>query len=318
MRQFRLISVVLAIIFASISYAQTNENLILQYWGGKDDPYKQTFLDLCKTSNDRNYNEEVYSKYYAENRNDILRKIDENAFIDVINDGGYVEKVIKKAEKYAMIFEAIPVVLEAGMQGYTQAKALQAQEKAIEAERQAQLRAEQQVRSAQNKQKYADFQTMTNRKVYSSDNRSVNSDFIGQGSYNDLLTSDPNWNAQVQMWVQQYGVEKTREIVKQQRSNDYQQSIQVSNIYSQNQTGGERVVFAVTSSRQQIKIKIRGNSIVAYSTGVNQLGKQEWISVLPSVGFSKTGPGTLYDSGSLSKEFSYAANLNGLQIYFDM
>lgn len=213
--------------------------------------------------------------------------------------------------------EIAMAILGGVIEGLAQSKQMEAEKKRQEAERQAQFRAEQQARVAQNKQKYAEFQTMTN-KTYSSNYQTNLSSYRTQGSYNDLLTSDPNWNTQVQMWVQQYGVEKTREIVRQQRASNYQQSVQSSRSNSYNQSMSGRIISAVTSSRQQLKIKVNGNSVVAYSNGLDQVGRQKWTSVLPAAGISRTGAGSLYNSGNLSKEFSYTANINGTQIYFDM
>lgn len=208
------------------------------------------------------------------------------------------------------------------LEGLAQSEQMKAEKKLLEAERQAQIRAEQQARAAQNKQKYAEFQTMTN-KTYSSNYQTNLSSYRTQGSYNDLLTSDPNWNTQVQMWVQQYGVEKTREIVKRQRASNYQQSIQSSrsNSYNQsmsnsyNQSMSERIISAVTSNRQQLNIKVRGNSVVAYGIGSDQFGRKKWTSLFPPAGISRTGVGI---TGNSSTEFSYTANINGTQIYFDM
>lgn len=209
------------------------------------------------------------------------------------------------------------IVADAAAEGIAAGQQRQAVINQRETERKAQQYAEQQARVAQNKQKYADFQAMTNKNAHSSDYQSY-STTTSQGNYSDLLTSDAAWNTQVQIWVQQYGVEKTREIVSKKRATDYQQSVKANHNNSQNQAGKERIIFAVTSSRQQVKIKVRGNLIVAYSIGLDQIGKQDWKAVVPSANISKTGAGTLYNDSGLSKEFSYTSNVGNIQIYFDM
>ncbi len=208
------------------------------------------------------------------------------------------------------------ILVQSVAAGATTYQAANAEKKQREAALKEQQRAEQAARVAQNKEKYAQFQAMTNRKA-SSSNYQSNQSYTTQGSYNDLLTSDPNWNTQVRMWVQQYGVERTREIVRQKRNNDYQQSIQNNKTYSQSQIGTERIISAVTSNRVQVKIKVRGNVIVAYSNGLDQFGRQNWSSVIPNANITRTGVGTLHTNG-LGKEFSYTANLGGVQIFFDM
>ena len=87
----------------------------------------------------------------------------------------------------------------------------------------------------------------------------------------------------------------------------------MSNSY--NQSMSERIISAVTSNRQQINIKVRGNSVVAYGIGTDQFGRKKWTSLLPPAGISRTGVGI---TGNSSTEFSYTAKINGTQIYFDM
>lgn len=221
--------------------------------------------------------------------------------------------------KYNTIaFEQVAgIAANATVQGVAAGQQRQAIIKQREAERKAQQYAEQQVRAAQNEQKYADFQAMTNRSVHSSDYQ-THSTITSQGSYSDLLTSDAAWNTQVQMLVQQYGVEKAREIANKNKTNNYQKSVQTSQNNLQNQVGKEKIISAVTSSRQEVKIKVRGNVIVAYSIGLDQIGRQNWKALIPSANISKTGVGTLYNESGLAKEFSYTSNVDNTIIYFDM
>lgn len=309
----KIIPFILLILCVNNIHSQESINLILQYYGYKDNPYKEVFIANNLSTDATQEEIENISNYYDSNEKEILAKYDYECHAFYLKA---LEKVREKNR--ANMAVGANVVMEAVAQGvstYNQQKAIEEQQKA---EKEAQWHSEQQVRVAQNKQKYAEFQAMTNNKVHTSNYQSRSTTTTLQSNYNDLLTSDASWNTQVQMWVQQYGVEKTREIVKQKRANDYQQSVQTNNNYSQNQQSNERIISAVTSNRQQINIKVRGDVIIAYSNGVDQIGKQSWVSVLPNVGISKTGAGSLYNSGNLSKEFSYTASLNGTQIYFNM
>ena len=292
-------------------------SFIQQFYGYSSNPYLDDFIKYNLPENASQEDLNIIVNYYTQNKRTIITSFDKEVLLPIWRGQRDVEK--KKAEKFVnAVSTIVQVAVETTPQiiaNIEQQKAIEKQEEAIRKEEQ---RAQLQAMMAQNKQKYAEFQAMSNTKVYSSDSQSNTSSYTTQGSYNDLLTSDPNWNKQVQMMVQQYGVEKTREIVKQKQANDYRQSIQSSNSSSYNQSVSEKTISAVTSNRQQIKIKVRGNSVIAYSNGLDQVGKQNWISVVPGAGISRTGAGSLYSTGNLNKEFSYTANVNGTQIYFDL
>lgn len=213
--------------------------------------------------------------------------------------------------------KVVNILANATVQGIAAGQQRQAeinQEKAIRAQQQ---KAENEKLIAKSKENAAQRNAiLKNNKP----NNQYNSNIISnaQGGYKDLLTSDPAWNTQVQMWVQQYGVEKTREIIKKQRENDYQQSIQANKNDTNTHENNEKIISAVTSSRRQVKIKLRGNVIIAYSNSLDQTGKQKWTPVVPNANISKTGIGTPYNSNNLSKEFSYTSNVGNTQIFFDM
>ena len=302
----------LLLLWATNAIAQESNNLILKFWGYNDDPYKINFVNSNLSEGTSNEDIQKIIDFYIQHEEEILSRFDLESHLI------YVQKATKETEQKAIQIQnssnAITNAVMGMIEQNRQEKVLKEQEKAIKKEEQWERL---QATTAANKQKYAEFQTMTNKKASTSSN-SYQSRSTSQGSYNDLLTSDPNWNKQVQMWVQQYGVEKTREIVNQKRASDYQQSVQSSHSNSYNQSMSDRIISAATSSRQQLKIKVRGNSVIAYSNGIDQLGRQEWTPVLPGAGISRTGAGSLYSTGDLSKEFSYTANINGTQIYFDM
>lgn len=309
----KIIPLILFMLCVNNIHSQESTNLILQYYGYKENPYKETFIANNLSTDATQEEVKEIANYYDVNEKEILKKFDYEYYVS------YSEALNKQREKKREAMAVgLNMIMGAAAQGvatYNQQKAIEKQEKAAKVEQQ---KAELAVQQAKNKQKYAEFQAMTSNKVHTSDYQSRSTTTISQSNYNDLLTSDGAWNKQVQMWVQQYGVEKTREIVKQKRANDYQQSVQTNNNYYQNQSNNENIISAVTSNRQQIKIKVRGSVVVAYSNGVDLIGKQNWVSVIPNAGISRIGAGSLYNSGNLSKEFSHTASLNGMQIYFDM
>lgn len=291
-------------------YAQESVNLIFKYNGFSDDPYKVSFVASNLSANGSEEETAKLSEYYIQNEKEILYSFDCNNFLQYITDIAKAKEERKQqmAAGWNILINATAMGIAAGKQRQTE---IDNQKMIQQAERQAQM----DKLKAQNKQKAEAFNRMQNSSYYTSDEQQAHN---VQNGYSDLLTSDGAWNTQVQMWVQQYGVEKTREIVKQKKANDTQQSIQTNNNYSQNQSNNENIISAVTSNRQQIKIKVQGNVITAYSNGIDQIGRQNWVPVVPNAGISKTGAGSLYNNGNLSKEFSYTASLNGIQIYFDM
>lgn len=291
-------------------YAQESVNLIFKYNGFSDDPYKVSFVASNLSANGSEEETAKLSEYYIQNEKEILYSFDCNNFLQYITDIAKAKEERKQqmAAGWNILINATAMGIAAGKQRQTE---IDNQKMIQQAERQAQM----DKLKAQNKQKAEAFNRMQNSSYYTSDEQQAHN---VQNGYSDLLTSDGAWNTQVQMWVQQYGVEKTREIVKQKKANDTQQSIQTNNNYSQNQSNNENIISAVTSNRQQIKIKVQGNVITAYSNGIDQIGRQNWVPVVPNAGISKTGAGSLYNNGNLSKEFSYTASLNRMQIYFDM
>lgn len=291
-------------------YAQESVNLIFKYNGFSDDPYKVSFVASNLSANGSEEETAKLSEYYIQNEKEILYSFDCNNFLQYITDiaNAKEERKQQMAAGWNILINATAMGIAAGKQRQAE---IDNQKMIQQAERQAQM----DKLKAQNKQKAEAFNRMQNSSYYTSDEQQAHN---VQNGYSDLLTSDGAWNTQVQMWVQQYGVEKTREIVKQKKVNDTQQSIQTNNNYSQNQSNNENIISAVTSNRQQIKIKVQGNVITAYSNGIDQIGRQNWVPVVPNAGISKTGAGSLYNNGNLSKEFSYTASLNGMQIYFDM
>lgn len=111
-------------------------------------------------------------------------------------------------------------------------------------------------------------------------------------SYRDLLTSDPDWNRAVQMSVHEYGVAKTRELIKQGRLGG-------------STTSGNKVreVFGITTTGQQIKLRVQntnnGPIIIAYRNG-GPSAEESWLSVQSDA----LNTSFQYD-GNKSKDYKY-------------
>ena len=180
---------------------------------------------------------------------------------------------------------------------------------------------------SQNKAKQAEWEAFKSRgRVTRSTLNPRNATYQTQGSYSDLLTTDPNWNQQVQMWVQQYGVEKTREIVRQKRFNDISQQAEIDKTYKSynervsqsQQSGQERIVTGVTENGQTIQLKIKGGNIVAYSAGLNYYQQQNW-STVHMVSYSSCSmSGAAFLDQNLSKQYAYYASINNMRVYFNL
>ena len=87
----------------------------------------------------------------------------------------------------------------------------------------------------------------------------------------------------------------------------------------------EQVVTAYYVSGGQlvrVKIKINGSQVVAYSSGKDFVGNEEWHTIIPSAGIKKTD--SVMDGSQLAREFDYTASLNisngyqtqSLKVYF--
>jgi hypothetical protein len=301
----------------SIVLAQEN-SLILKFYGFSDDPLKLAFI-MANTKDD-NSEERVIAAtdYYIQNKDAILSQYDAACFVQ------YLEKLIQhQNESTQATIQGINTFSELFSQVATPIKEGIERDKQREQEQKMQRRAEHQAMVANSPDRRLSRQTTSPYKIQNSG--IGNSAYRTQGSYNDLLTSDPNWNQQVQMWVQQYGVEKTREIVRQKRSNDISQQATIDNTYkSYNErvsqsSGQERIVTGVTENGQAIQLKIKGENVVAYSTGLNYSGQQSWNTV-HLVSYSSTGimSAAAFLDRNLSKQYAYYASINNMRVYFNL
>ena len=298
-------------------------SLILKFYGFNDDPLKLAFI-LANTKDD-NSEERVIAatNYYIQNKDAILSQYDAACYVQ------YLEKLLQyQNEKAQATIQGINAFSELFTQVATQIKEGIELDKQQKAQEEAERRARTQELVSQNKAKQAEWEAFKSRgRVTRSTLNPRNATYQTQGSYSDLLTSDPNWNQQVQMWVQQYGVEKTREIVRQKRSNDISQQAEIDKTYKSynervsqsQQSRQERIVTGVTENGQTIQLKIKGGNIVAYSAGLNYHQQQNWSTVY-LVSYSSCGimSGAAFLDRNLSKQYAYYASINNIRVYFNL
>ena len=297
-------------------------SLILKFYGFSDDPLKLAFI-LANTKDD-NSEERVIAatNYYIQNKDAILSQYDAACYVQ------YLEKLLQhQNEKAQATIQGINAFSELFTQVATPIKEGIELEKQQKAQKEAERRARTQELVSQNKAKQAEWEAFKSRgRVTRSTLNPRNATYQTQGSYSDLLTSDPNWNQQVQMWVQQYGVEKTREIVRQKRSNDISQQAEIDKTYKSynervsqsQQSRQERIVTGVTENGQTIQLKIKGGNIVAYSTGLNYYQEQNW-STVHMVSYSSCSmSGAAFLDRNLSKQYAYYASINNIRVYFNL
>lgn len=297
-------------------------SLILKFYGFSDDPLKLAFI-LANTKDD-NSEERVIAatNYYIQNKDAILSQYDAACYVQ------YLEKLLQhQNEKAQATIQGINAFSELFTQVATQIKEGIELDKQQKAQKEAERRARTQELVSQNKAKQAEWEAFKSRgRVTRSTLNPRNATYQTQGSYSDLLTSDPNWNQQVQMWVQQYGVEKTREIVRQKRSNDISQQAEIDKTYKSynervsqsQQSRQERIVTGVTENGQTIQLKIKGGNIVAYSAGLNYYQQQNW-STVHMVSYSSCSmSGAAFLDQNLSKQYAYYASINNIRVYFNL
>lgn len=297
-------------------------SLILKFYGFNDDPLKLAFI-LANTKDD-NSEERVITatNYYIQNKDAILSQYDAACYVQ------YLEKLLQyQNEKAQATIQGINAFSELFTQVATQIKEGIELDKQQKAQEEAERRARTQELVSQNKAKQAEWEAFKSRgRVTRSTLNPRNATYQTQGSYSDLLTTDPNWNQQVQMWVQQYGVEKTREIVRQKRSNGISQQAEIDKTYKSynervsqsQQSGQERIVTGVTENGQTIQLKIKGGNIVAYSAGLNYYQQQNW-STVHMVSYSSCSmSGAAFLDQNLSKQYAYYASINNMRVYFNL
>ena len=284
----------------SSSISAQEDNLIYKFKGVSFEPSKDMFITLALQSNDSIKDVAFLSDIFDNNQNNIRAGYDEMLFEKIL--GALAERVQFQQKSLAMGTQLVTQAINQGVATYQKARV---EEKAIEAQKQAERKAFMEKAKAENHQKAIEFENMTK-------NGSVKStstpDIYNHKPINisDLYTADGDYNAALQMEAQIHGEAYARQKVKERRNNAIAQSKNSTDINKPIEY--EKVITAVTESRTQLYIKIKVGYIVGYSRGLNQLGKHDWTFV-PNVSYTKTFQ---------NREFAYTANVGGTRIYFNM
>lgn len=284
----------------SSSISAQEDNLIYKFKGLSFEPSKDMFITLALQSNDSIKDVAFLSDIFDNNQNYIRAGYDEMLFEKIL--GALAERVQFQQKTLTMGTQLVTQAINQGVATYQKARA---EEKAIEAQKQAERKAFMEKAKAENHQKAIEFENMTK-------NGSIKStstpDIYNHKPINisDLYTADGNYNTALQMEAQAHGEAYVRQKVKERRNNAIVQSKNRTDINKPIEY--EKVITAVTESRTQLYIKIKAGYIVGYSRGLNQLGKHDWTFV-PNVSYTKTFQ---------NREFAYTANVGGTRIYFNM
>ena len=284
----------------SSSISAQEDNLIYKFKGLSFEPSKDMFITLALQSNDSIKDVAFLSDIFDNNQKYIRAGYDEMLFEKIL--GALAERVQFQQKSLAMGTQLVTQAINQGVATYQKARA---EEKAIEAQKQAERKAFMEKAKAKNHQKAIEFENMTKN---GSVNRTSTPDLYNHKPINisDLYTADGDYNAALQMEAQINGEAYVRQKVQERRNNAIAESKNSTDINKPIEY--EKVITAVTESRTQLYIKIRGGYIVGYSRGLNQLGKHDWTFV-PNVSYTKTFQ---------NREFAYTANVGGTRIYFNM
>lgn len=284
----------------SSSISAQEDNLIYKFKGLTFEPSKDMFITLALQSNDSIKDVAFLSDIFNNNQNYIRAGYDEMLFEKIL--GALAERVQFQQKSLAMGTQLVTQAINQGVATYQKVRA---EEKAIEAQKQAERKAFMEKAKAENHQKAIEFENMTK-------NGSVKStstpDIYNHKPINisDLYTADGDYNTALQMEAQAHGEAYVRQKVKERRNNAIAESKNSTDINKPIEY--EKVITAVTESRTQLYIKIRSGYIVGYSRGLNQLGKHDW-TFLPNVSYTKTFQ---------NREFAYTTHIGGTRIYFNL
>ena len=278
----------------SSSISAQEDNLIYKFKGLSFEPSKDMFITLALQSNDSIKDVAFLSDIFDNNQKYIRAGYDEMLFEKIL--GALAERVQFQQKSLAMGTQLVTQAINQGVATYQKARA---------AQKQAERKAFMEKAKAENHQKAIEFENMTK-------NGSVKStstpDIYNHKPINisDLYTADGDYNAALQMEAKIHGEAYVRQKVKERRNNAIAESKNSTDINKPIEY--EKVITAVTESRTQLYIKIRGGYIVGYSRGLNQLGKHDW-TFLPNVSYTKTFQ---------NREFAYTTHIDGTRIYFNL
>ena len=237
------------------SISAQEDNLIYKFKGVSFEPSKDMFITLALQSNDSIKDVVFLSDIFDNNQNHIRAGYDEMLFEKIL--GALAERVQFQQKSLAMGTQLVTQAINQGVAAYQKARA---EEKAIEAQKQAERKAFMEKAKAENHQKAIEFENMTK-------NGSVKStstpDIYNHKPINisDLYTADGDYNTALQMEAQAHGETYVRQKVKERRNNAIVQSKNSTDINKPIEY--EKVITAVTESRTQLYIKIKAGSLVS-------------------------------------------------------
>ena len=239
----------------SSSISAQEDNLIYKFKGLSFEPSKDMFITLALQSNDSIKDAAFLSDIFDNNQNYIRAGYDEMLFEKIL--GALAERVQFQQKSLAMGTQLVTQAINQGVATYQKARA---EEKAIEAQKQAERKAFMEKAKAKNHQKAIEFENMTKN---GSVNRTSTPDLYNHKPINisDLYTADGDYDAALQMEAQIHGEAYVRQKVKERRNNAIAQSKNSTDINKPIEY--EKVITAVTESRTQLYIKIKVGSLVS-------------------------------------------------------
>lgn len=230
----------------SSSISAQEDNLIYKFKGLSFEPSKDMFITLALQSNDSIKDVAFLSDIFDNNQKYIRAGYDEMLFEKIL--GALAERVQFQQKSLAMGTQLVTQAINQGVATYQKARA---EEKAIEAQKQAERKAFMEKAKAENHQKAIEFENMTK-------NGSVKStstpDIYNHKPINisDLYTADGDYNAALQMEAKIHGEAYVRQKVKERRNNAIAESKNSTDINKPIEY--EKVITAVTESRTQLYI----------------------------------------------------------------
>ena len=309
----RIAVICILFLVSSWAFAQ-NEHLMMKCHGKTPDYAKEIILQLIQENNGQSLTQEDledFEKQYSENTKAFLEEFDKVRHKQLLMSFQQAQNA-----KWQAIGSAFGGVVGIAQAISNDQQRVNAESKArAEAESAAREQARQESIRAYNQQNQ---QTATN--TYGSIETRASQTSTGNnsnGSVKDLYTSDPTWNRTVDQLNQQYGPEKTRQMVNEMRAQQAQSSQANQTTQSTNKDGsipGSTVLTAVTTNRTLVYIQINSGSITHYATGgKNQMGEYNW-NYAGKVSIQNINM-TSYAS-QFGKDYSHAANINGVGYVF--
>lgn len=305
MKRRWLAAIALVLLFMGVRAQNTDSSLFLRFYGLGDDPYKTMYLAENVTNGD-SVQLEVLIDFYNKNKEEILSTSDLQQLSEFV---AYKKGTApQRGQKLAELGLALLAGAADGIAIYQEQ---QEQEKLLEAQKKEQDRLRFEQVNAANKQKAAEFNAMTNRKYTTTSGET--SLYPAQGGHkgssnSNITTSNGDMQRAIQMSNAAYGTQATQGALNQQVQNNYNSS--------RNGGYGGQVIQAVMANGRAIKIQVRGDRVVAYGTGVQPGGTQNWAPAHGGI-FKTTGVGNRLEAEYSYKTSFFMGNSN-VTVYFDM